>query len=108
MNSGTAQSNTVNTDTEGAMSPYQRSVFIKQVEFRENVRASFSQEQSKLSIRHLHISHNARYLSPKIWHILCFSFLLGIIAFPRKIENNAYAKFWGLNKVHYGRCASGE
>ena len=23
------------------------------------------------------------------------------------IENNAYAKFWVANKVHYGRCASG-
>ena len=23
------------------------------------------------------------------------------------MENNAYAKFWGANKVHFGRCASG-
>ena len=41
-------------------------------------------------------------------HNLCFSFLLGIIAIPREIENNAYAKFWGANKVHYGGCASGK
>ena len=27
---------------------------------------------------------------------------------PREIENNAYAKFWATNKVHFGRCASGE
>ena len=26
---------------------------------------------------------------------LCFSFLLGITAIPREIENNACAKFWG-------------
>ena len=28
-------------------------------------------------------------------HIFCFSFLLGITAVPREIENNVYAKFWG-------------
>ena len=48
-----------------------------------------------LHICHLHISHNASYLPPKILHNLCFSFLLGITAVPREIENNAYAKFWG-------------
>ena len=47
------------------------------------------------SIRHLHISHNAPYLPPKILHNLCFSFLVGITVVPREIENNAYAKFWG-------------
>ena len=42
-----------------------------------------------------------------IMHLICFSFLLrGITAVPREIENNAYAKFWRANKVHYGRCAS--
>ena len=25
----------------------------------------------------------------------------------REIENNAYAKFWVANNVHYGICASG-
>ena len=64
-------------------------------------------------IRHFHISHNATYLFPppppqkKILHNLCFSFLLGITAVQREIENNAYAKFWGANKVHYGKCESG-
>ena len=51
-------------------------------------------------IRPFHISHNATYLSPpppkkKILHNLCFSFLLGIKAVQREIENNAYAKFSG-------------
>ena len=32
-----------------------------------------------------------------------------IIAFvPREIKNNGYAKFWGVNKVHYGLCVNGE
>ena len=70
-----------------------------------------------LPICHLHISHyhNAPYLRPpppppptkKKMHNLYFSFLLGITAIPREIENNVYAKFWGAHKVHYGRCASG-
>ena len=58
-------------------------------------------------IRRLYISHNAPYLAPQILHNLCVSFLLGITTVPREIENNANAKFWGANKVHYGRCASG-
>ena len=44
---------------------------------------------SPISIRHLHISHNAPYLPPKSLHNLCFSFLLGITAVPREIQNNA-------------------
>ena len=40
-------------------------------------------------------------ICPQILHNLCFSFLLGITAVPREIENNAYAKFWGANKVPY-------
>ena len=55
----------------------------------------------------LYTTHDAPYLPPKILDNLCVSFLLGITAVPREIENNAYAKFWGANKVHYGRCASG-
>ena len=41
-------------------------------------------------------------------HNLCFLCLLGITALSRVIENNAYAKFWGVKLMHYGRCASGE
>ena len=59
-------------------------------------------------IRQLHISHNAPNLPPTTLHNLCCSFLLGITAVPRENENNAYATFWGANKVHCGRCASGE
>ena len=32
----------------------------------------------------------------------CFKFLLRLTIVPREIENNAYAKFLGVNKVHYG------
>ena len=41
----------------------------------------------------MHISHNAPYLPPKILHNLCFSFLLGITAVLRDIENNDYVHF---------------
>ena len=62
-------------------------------------------DKGKITTKHhLHISHNAPYLPPKILHSRCFSFLLGITAFLREIENNACAEFWGANKVHYGRC----
>ena len=44
------------------------------------------------NLSHLRISHNAPYLRPKILHNLCFSFLLGITAVPREIENSAHAK----------------
>ena len=51
-------------------------------------------------IRHLHISHNAPYLPPKILHKFCFSFLLGITAVASEIaEHNAHTKFSGAN-VH--------
>ena len=53
-------------------------------------------------IRRLHISHNTPCFPAKILHNLCFYFFLGITAVPREIEDNAYAKFWGANKVHYG------
>ena len=60
-----------------------------------------------LTIRHLHISHNAPYLLPQILHNLCFLFLLRFTAIQREIENNAYGKCWGANKVQYGTCVSG-
>ena len=52
-------------------------------------------------ICHVHISRNAP--AHKIFHKLCFSFRLGIAAVPREIENNAYVKFWGANKLHFRR-----
>ena len=46
------------------------------------------------TIRHWQISHN--------------TLLLGITVVPRAIEDNADTKFWGVNKVYYGRCPNGE
>ena len=46
-------------------------------------------------------AHRPGYLPPKILHNFTFSFLLGIAAVPREID-------LGLNKVHFGRCASDE
>ena len=72
---------------------------------------TFIMHAQSQTIRHLHTT--IMYLiyppppTPQILHNLCFSFLLGITAVPREIENNAYAKFWEGNTVHYGRCASG-
>ena len=43
----------------------------------------------------------------KILHYLRFSFLVDIKAVLREIENNAYVKFWGTNKVHCGKCGGG-
>ena len=60
------------------------------------------------SIYHFHIDHNALCLPPKILHKHCFQFLLGITVVPREIEDNGYAKFWEVNKVHYGLCKIGE
>ena len=51
-----------------------------------------------MTIHHLHISHNTPCLLPQILHNLCFSFLLGITALPREIENNASIKFRGKKK----------
>ena len=44
-------------------------------------------------------------LPQKFCITVIFSFLLGITAIPREIENNAYAKLLGANKVHYGKVA---
>ena len=41
-------------------------------------------------------------------HKHCFRFLLELTIAPREIENNAYAKRFGVNKVRYGQCGSGE
>ena len=46
-------------------------------------------------IHHLYISHNAPFLPSKIFHNLCFSFILGITAVPRETENNASTQNFG-------------
>ena len=62
------------------------------------------EQARETNIRHLYISRSAAYLSPQILHnLFCFSFLLGITAVPREIENNAYANFWG-----HIRCIMGD
>ena len=53
------------------------------------------------SIHHFYTSHNAPYLPPKVLHNLYYC------SRPKRNENNAYAKSWGANKVHYGKCGSG-
>ena len=80
---------------------------IKVQEKKKKVVLLCSSPRQNVKIRHFHISHNAPYLPAKILHNLWFSFLLGFTAVPREIENNAYAKFWRANKVHYGKCGSG-
>ena len=49
----------------------------------------------------------------RILHNQCFQILQGITVVRREIEkieieNNGYAKFWGVNKVNYGLCENGE
>ena len=44
---------------------------------------------------------------PKILHMHCLQFLLGVKMAPRETGNNAYAKFLAANRVHYGKCGSG-
>ena len=41
-------------------------------------------------------------------HNHCLQILQGITVVLREIENNGYAKFWGINKVYYGLCENGE
>ena len=61
-----------------------------------------------LHIHHFYMDHNDPFFSLKILHNHCFQFLMGITVVAKEIEDNGYAKFWGLNKVHYGLCENGE
>ena len=67
-----------------------------------------SKEIWDTSIHHFHIDHNAPCLPPRLLHNHCFQFPLVITVVPREIEDNDYAKFWEVNKVHYGLCEIGE
>ena len=58
------------------------------------------------TIRHLHISHNAPYLPPKFCITFVFHFSGVLQPSQEKLKNNAYAKFLGANKVHYGKCGN--
>ena len=46
--------------------------------------------------------------SPQYLYNHSFQFLRGITVVPREIQDNGYAKFWGLNTVHYSLCENGE
>lgn len=45
---------------------------------------------------------------PKFCITHYFTFLLGITVIPRSIKDNGYAKFWAVNKVHYGLWENGD
>ena len=70
----------------------------------------FTSDVHIILIRHLHISHSASYLPlpppPKFY--ITFVFHFSWVLQLSQEKNNAYAIFWRANKVHYGRCASGE
>ena len=73
------------------------------------------QMQKQPCIRHLHIQLVCPSTPPPPFHphqilqSLVIQFLLDLTAFPREIEDNAYAKFWEAEEVYYhGRCANGE
>ena len=61
--------------------------------------------ESSAFIHYFHTHHNA---PSKILHNHCFQFLLGITVVLIEIQDNGYAKFWGVNKVHYGLRENGE
>ena len=54
---------------------------------------------------YFHTHHNAPSFTLRN---LCFQFLLGITVVLIEIQDNGYAKFWGVNKVHYGLCENDE
>ena len=73
------------------------------------------QMQKQPCIRHLHIQLVCPPPPPlppthphQILQSLGIQFLLDLTAFPREIEDIAYAEFWQANEVYYGRCANGE
>ena len=47
------------------------------------------------SICHLHISHNALHLPPKILYKRCLQFLLEQLYYPGEMKNKGDAKFGG-------------
>ena len=58
-------------------------------------------------IGHFGKYHNTLCLYPQILHKHCFCFLLGPLQVPGETGNNAYGKFGGTNKEHYGIFRSG-
>ena len=58
------------------------------------IRLSLLRLFSAVILYHLHLSHNAPYLPPKLC-ITFVNFFLGIMAIPREIKEKAYAFFLG-------------
>ena len=79
---------------------------------------AYGQVITKISrIRHLHISHNAPFLSPlpppqknKFWITLVFHFSWVLQPSQEKLKTMLMQNLGveGADKVHYGKCASGE
>ena len=59
-------------------------------------------------IRHLHISHNAPYLLPKICITFVFHFFWVLQPSQEKVKTMLMQNFGGQIRCIYGRCASGE
>ena len=62
----------------------------------------------KWPIHLFHIYHNALVQMPKFCIIIVFDFSWDDCNSQEKLDNNGYAKFGGVNKVHYGLCKNGE
>ena len=59
------------------------------------------------SIHYFHIDHNAPCL-PAEFCVTIVSYFSKVLQSSQKIHYNVYAKFWGINEVHYGLCKNGE
>ena len=62
---------------------------------------------SKTVIRSLlHLVYPLKFPITIVWN---FTLGLSVVPIKRsKIEDNAYATFWGINKVYFGKCKNGE
>ena len=67
--------------------------------FWERSRKVLTYKKPQNVLRHLHVSHNAPYLRPKILLKHCFKFLLGrllkLLPYPGKMKKKGYATFLG-------------
>ena len=60
------------------------------------------------SIHHFHIDHNAPCLPVEFYVTIVSYFSKVLLQSSQKIHYNGYAKFWGINEVHYGLCKNSE
>ena len=59
-------------------------------------------------IHYFHIDHNAPCFIPPEFCKTIVSNSPGYNSCPTEIQDNDYAKFWEVNKVHYGLCENDE